>query len=254
LAFDILADWDGYTTCPKPVHKWMLSSYVLLALLLAVDIAAKKTPSGGATCFLLNARPKGAAMKFMFSCTWLLLVPLFTAWSALGTAWAWEVQTRAPHCLPSSTHLFLLIVWQVVSWAWVLFYSAMGFMSWRVERRVRRAEQDLRELEDPDLVARWGHVGNLDGYSQLPAKMASGGLTPAQIRGLPGVATHSESQGCSGECPICLTGVIAGETVRKLPGCCHVFHRSCIDLWLLRSSECPLCKQSVLMAGEDARE
>mmetsp|Transcript_7406 Transcript_7406/g.10677 ORF Transcript_7406/g.10677 Transcript_7406/m.10677 type:complete len:273 (-) Transcript_7406:284-1102(-) len=246
LCVDIVADWDGYQRCPKPIHKWLLSSYALLALLLLVGLAAAKLSSTEAGHFLLNARPKGAAMKFMFSCTWLVLVPLFTAWSALGTAWAYEVQTRAPSCLPSSMHLTFLVVWQVVSYAWIVFYGGMGFMSWMAERKVRQAEQDLRDLEDPDIVERWGPVGTLEGYTSLPAKMASSGLTPGQIKQLPGVSKFCCSPtNCEQDCPICLNSLAEGETVRELCGCCHVFHRSCIDLWLLRSSDCPLCKQTV---------
>lgn len=254
LCFDLVADWDGYGRCPKPVHKWLLSSYVLLALLLAVGLLATMLSSGQAGHFLLNARPKGAVMKLMFSATWLVLVPLFTAWSALGTVWAWDVVTRAPDCVPSNMHLAFLVVWQVVSWAWIIFYAGMGAMSLLAERRVRRAEQDLRDLEDPDVVARWGHIGTLEGYTSLPAQMAKDGLTPVQIRGLPGVVARTGTEGCSEEdCPICLNCITEGEVVRELHGCCHVFHRACIDLWLLRSAECPLCKQSVL-AGAGASD
>lgn len=191
LCFDLVADWGGCGRCPKPVHKWLLASYVLLALLLAVGLLATILSSGQAGHFLLHARPKGAVMKLIFSATWLVLVPLFTAWSALGTVWAWDVVTRAPDCVPSSMHLAFLVVWQVVSWAWIIFYVGMGAMSSLAERRVRRAEQDLRDLEDPDVVARWGHIGTLDGYTSLPAQMAKDGLTPAQIRRLPGVVART---------------------------------------------------------------
>ncbi|CAH7689373.1 hypothetical protein BY996DRAFT_4573185 [Phakopsora pachyrhizi] len=32
------------------------------------------------------------------------------------------------------------------------------------------------------------------------------------------------------------------ETLRKLPGCQHCFHRECIDHWLSTSARCPLCQ------------
>lgn len=37
----------------------------------------------------------------------------------------------------------------------------------------------------------------------------------------------------------------AGHVVR-LPGCGHVFHPSCIRLWLERSKICPMCKRPAL--------
>jgi hypothetical protein len=52
-------------------------------------------------------------------------------------------------------------------------------------------------------------------------------------------------------CPICLDDFEPNETrVRELP-CRHIFHPDCIDQFLLRNSSlCPMCKQSVLPAGE----
>jgi len=250
LCIDIVLDWDGFSRCPKPIHMWLLSSYLLLAVLVLMGLVAAQVNSGEVHHFLLNARPKGAVMKFMFSCTWLVLVPLFIAWSAVGTMWAWEVQSKAPYCMPSSMHLTFLAVWQVVSYCWVFFYVGMGVMSCRAERRVRRVERDLRDLEDPDLVARWGRVGNLEWYSSLPTAMASGGLTPAEIRALPGEGIYGEGDlACSPcaeeDCAICLNGMKAGDRVRKLGNCNHVFHSACIDLWMFRSAECPLCKKGV---------
>jgi hypothetical protein len=39
-------------------------------------------------------------------------------------------------------------------------------------------------------------------------------------------------------CAICQMEWEDGEIVRQLPGCGHVFHRECIDEWLLHSSTC----------------
>ena len=40
------------------------------------------------------------------------------------------------------------------------------------------------------------------------------------------------------------------EEVRKLP-CGHYFHKGCIDEWLTRSCECPICKHNI---DRDIRE
>eukprot|EP01102_Stenamoeba_stenopodia_P002958 TRINITY_DN12894_c0_g1_i1.p1 TRINITY_DN12894_c0_g1~~TRINITY_DN12894_c0_g1_i1.p1 ORF type:complete len:244 (-),score=27.75 TRINITY_DN12894_c0_g1_i1:79-810(-) len=48
------------------------------------------------------------------------------------------------------------------------------------------------------------------------------------------------------ECCICLGDFVEGEQLRKLPGCGHLFHISCIDKWLEDHKTCPLCVQSVV--------
>ncbi|XP_071690612.1 RING-H2 finger protein ATL64-like [Rutidosis leptorrhynchoides] len=48
------------------------------------------------------------------------------------------------------------------------------------------------------------------------------------------------------ECTICLSVFEEDEIGRKLPGCGHVFHVDCIDMWLHSHSTCPICRASVL--------
>ncbi|KAL3731549.1 hypothetical protein ACJRO7_028434 [Eucalyptus globulus] len=48
------------------------------------------------------------------------------------------------------------------------------------------------------------------------------------------------------ECAVCLCQVGAGEEVRELKCCDHVFHRACLDQWLgYKNVTCPLCRRLV---------
>jgi Ring finger domain len=48
------------------------------------------------------------------------------------------------------------------------------------------------------------------------------------------------------ECAICLSTFENIDMCRELPSpCCHCFHKTCIDTWLLKSSKCPLCSRSI---------
>jgi hypothetical protein len=46
------------------------------------------------------------------------------------------------------------------------------------------------------------------------------------------------------QCMVCLSDFTDGEEVRRLP-CGHVFHAPCIDEWLRRCTDCPICKANV---------
>jgi len=45
-------------------------------------------------------------------------------------------------------------------------------------------------------------------------------------------------------CMICLTDFSVGDDCRRLP-CRHVFHASCVNEWLRRCTDCPICKDNV---------
>ncbi|CAM0880377.1 unnamed protein product [Alopecurus aequalis] len=54
------------------------------------------------------------------------------------------------------------------------------------------------------------------------------------------------------ECAICLCAMTDGEVARQLPRCMHVFHRACVDLWLVAQTTCPVCRAEVVKPAEDA--
>jgi hypothetical protein len=94
------------------------------------------------------------------------------------------------------------------------------------------------------------------------------GLVAAAIAALPAFAyarpatCGAESSSKSGRlalCPVCLEEVEAGEMVRQLPACGHLFHVECIDMWLHSHASCPLCRcdvspQAVAMTVTEAAD
>nr|XP_010917693.1 RING-H2 finger protein ATL81-like [Elaeis guineensis] len=42
------------------------------------------------------------------------------------------------------------------------------------------------------------------------------------------------------ECAVCLEEMAEGRAARVLPGCCHAFHRHCVDAWLQLHPVCPI--------------
>ena len=61
------------------------------------------------------------------------------------------------------------------------------------------------------------------------------------------VPTQAWSEECQGECAVCM-GPFAddGETLTPLP-CGHVFHTSCISVWLKNKGTCPNCRRLIVV-------
>eukprot|EP00121_Abeoforma_whisleri_P016025 Awhi_evm2s14730 len=53
------------------------------------------------------------------------------------------------------------------------------------------------------------------------------------------------------ECCICLQTVVPGDKLRRLP-CEHLFHKNCIDKWLIDKGTCVVCRKGFLSIAEDA--
>lgn len=53
-------------------------------------------------------------------------------------------------------------------------------------------------------------------------------------------------ESCTEGCVICLDDFKDGDECRVLrPKCNHMYHKTCIDLWLTKDNHCPLCRGSV---------
>merc|ERR1719321_2389217 len=194
--------------------------------------------------FLLNFRYKKPVVRAIVYLTWMAILPLFVVWTALGTAWLYDIFSKSPECLPAGTQPWFLIFWQVLSYLWIVVHVVFCVIALDYERRIQNAERDVREVEsDGDVLQRWGRMSELSNYGALGSVpwAKKRGLSASEIKKLP-CATHS---GCSEECSICLNDVHDGDSKRTLPGCGHSFHKACIDLWVLRCAECPLCKTEV---------
>lgn len=261
---DLQYEWDMFNTCRRPIHQWLLVSYAcvigfrLMHLLGMQTVATAANHAAGSVAgdFLLDLRQKKSLPRFLASFTWFVALPFFLIWTLIGTSWMLDVMRETPKCVPSATHLWFSGFWLALCYVWIIIHAALGVVAWVLESRVRRAEGNLREIEDPDVISRWGQVSQLSGYQQLQGSTHSG-LTPAEIRALPCETTmvldDEVELGECHECPICIHTLESGDNVRRLPVCNHTFHRSCIDLWLLRRADCPLCKRSVRGDTERAR-
>ncbi|KAK4386974.1 RING-H2 finger protein ATL52 [Sesamum angolense] len=74
------------------------------------------------------------------------------------------------------------------------------------------------------------------------------GLSQDTIKELPvyQFCNAQNNPSCSeATCAICLQDLEDGESARLLPSCEHFFHLQCIDQWLTRQGNCPICRKDV---------
>lgn len=246
-SIDIHYEWDSFSQCRQPIHHWLYLSFALVIVFrLTHVLGMKMTPGPGD--FLLDLRQKATLPRVLAAFTWLGALPFFILWTLIGTKWLWETIRETPACVPTLTHLWFSIFWLALCYIWILIHIALGVVAWLLEHRVRKAELDLSQIEDADVISRWGNVSSLSGgYQSLTSNPK--GLSASEINALPSFSCsagmHEAGVGEDVDCSICLRTLEPGDSLRQLDSCGHLFHRSCIDLWLLRSCDCPLCKRSV---------
>ncbi|KAM0910140.1 hypothetical protein ACQ4PT_014361 [Festuca glaucescens] len=66
-----------------------------------------------------------------------------------------------------------------------------------------------------------------------------------ELPAVPGADDDAQSAAAAADCAVCLGPVEAGETVRCLPKCAHLFHAECVDAWLRAHCTCPMCRAPV---------
>lgn len=250
LCMDVNTDtsWQEFSECRWPVHRWLLVSYAFILIFRFSHVLGTlhKAPESGD--FLLNLRHKAALPRTLVSMTWLLVLPLFVFWTGLGSYWLLDSKRQSEQCLPMGMLFYFVVTWQALSYAWILVHVGIGTIAWVLEHRLQKNEFNLRAIEDADMLVRWGQVSSLPGYTTL-ADTLSGGLTPEEIGALPHCLATEAEVATGFECSICLGDVKVGDSMRQLGACGHVFHRPCLDLWLLRRAACPLCKRNVRAGG-----
>lgn len=66
------------------------------------------------------------------------------------------------------------------------------------------------------------------------------GMTPQDLKILP---CFEYKEGGT-DCAVCLDSFKVGDKCRLLPNCHHHFHVPCIDIWLIKTPFCPICRTS----------
>eukprot|EP01069_Polyplicarium_translucidae_P004252 Polyplicarium_translucidae@DN2534_c0_g1_i2.p1 len=245
-AVDIFSKWDGYEDCKRPIQLWLLMSYVIIISFrlthYAGQLLSRRSSPDEAVPLLARGSDPRTPPKWLQICTLGLLFPFFVTWTIIGTVWLAEVQKRTPDCLPPGNHPWFYVFWLVLCYTWIVVYALFIAMAVAIERRVRAFERELRLIENDDLTQRWGAIRMFADYG---IHIVRQGLTPEEVLRVPQMEVTFHDVGLLEPCSICLEEFSQGDSCRRLEPCRHVFHKSCIDIWLLRSASCPNCKSAL---------
>lgn len=199
-------------------------------------IVGHRAESGASWWFI---EPRSWLAKASFTCTWAVLLPLFFGWIALGFSWLTDTMHNTPDCFPEDGYLTPTVcaLSQTLCGIGAALYVVFVANVWDAEKCRRANTVAIQSVEDNDLVNRWGQL------KPSVTMELCGGLSPKELADLPRHVIHRHRSASADVCAICLNVLMVQDHARALPGCGHLFHRACIDLWLLRQTTCPLCKK-----------
>jgi len=167
-----------------------------------------------------------------------VLYPCLVLWVVLGTVWFVEVQ-MVPDCFQEEQQGLYFLVWLLIFYIWVIVYTlaiSASAMVWVTSTQYRHTE----------VMTIYNHLADLYGENQAPSMRVA--LLEGVGLSLEGIAQlrefHIQGEQGADACSICLEELKPGDHARMLP-CRHLFHLCCVDLWLLRRAECPMCKQLI---------
>lgn len=115
---------------------------------------------------------------------------------------------------------FVSISFFVVTAATVGYFIFYSARRWRAARALTRRQKQLKN-EAKKVI------------NQLEVRTLKGG--------------DKETEADADTCAVCIEPYKPGDVVRILT-CSHIFHKTCIDPWLLEHRTCPMCKCDILKA------
>lgn len=223
--------WSVFAGCHRSLASWLAIECACIVGICGLFFAGYSNAGCGWIWFV---QPPTLISARMFQTTWAAILPCGFLWLERGIAWLGEAMEDPSECLSERACVVICCVLVVGGLATIGYAVFAGNVIW-YGRSLQKSAALMRTVEDADLVARWGH--------QSP-KLSSefNGLSAACLASMH--MAKWEDAPTTATCAICLEKVVAGDLVRQLQ-CEHVFHRPCVDLWLLRHPNCPLCKQAV---------
>eukprot|EP01006_Ploeotia_vitrea_P040379 TRINITY_DN66423_c0_g1_i1.p1 TRINITY_DN66423_c0_g1~~TRINITY_DN66423_c0_g1_i1.p1 ORF type:complete len:254 (+),score=110.12 TRINITY_DN66423_c0_g1_i1:313-1074(+) len=230
LAFSIatlVVRWDTFSECSAPLPLFLLVDYATIALFRVAHLLVKWAAD----------QPQWLRRAlYIFKVG--VVYTFFVAWTIVGSVWL----DQSGDCLPEKNQYWTFVVWLVLCYLWSALYLCVIV---------------LQRMLVPDHVNGAGAGAGAGGAgaqfmvnAPFPLSLIhldeQLGLPEDQIqviRPYPAPVDKLSDDICA----ICLEGYCRDQPCKKLPNCTHSFHAHCIDNWLRRKSDCPICRTPVVV-------
>lgn len=132
----------------------------------------------------------------------------------------------------------------VVTWCCALGCAVFGHVT--NNSRPAHAPQDAHDdddwypVSDDEDMSRGLDAATIEGHTIGHAYTAPVSVTPPTS----GTSRRGDNGDDPNKCMVCMEVFATGDLLRTLP-CVHRYHQHCIDEWLCRSPECPICKRDI---------
>lgn len=207
----ILIRWQRYEECNKPLQVFLLVDYLTIMLFRISHFICQKHADSPLVY-------RQAASFFKLG----IVFVFFFAWTVVGTAWFDD----SKDCLPEDNQKWAFVIWLILCYVWI-----SGYVCILLVKKVC--------FSTPEQPAQ--------GVFSFPLNLLEleedVGLSEQQIHLIPTFAAPSSLT--DEKCPVCIERFCKDDMCKKLPSCPHFFHAECIDEWLLRKSDCPVCRAEV---------
>lgn len=239
---DIFVQWNEFSKCYKPIQLWLVVSFISIVLYRLSHFLAQYLSNDNDDYIIYRRNNPPYYISFLVL---FILFPFFFIWNIIGTIWIYQIIKYTPNCLPRNNHPWFIVLWIVLCYIWILLYLFFIILSIYLEYQSRIYERTITNIQTDDIFSRW--TDNIDLMRDYGIFIYRNGLRLKQIENLPFYYIKNISN--ESKCSICLNDFQIDECVRTLLLCNHTFHKSCIDLWLIRSATCPNCKSPIASQG-----
>lgn len=258
------------------MHYWLLFSYSLTVLIRLFQFIGHylstvddENEARGNNSYYDQSRASfnwsnDKKLKRISFCVIAVLFPFFIVWTLIGIFWfsvsyqgAQEMKENynTKECFASFQEYSFVLFWVIITFLWIIYTILLIATYCVTSNRTRVLQKNiitlLRKIDFEDNELLENSRANIQAENAKRNDMIqilneygiyfmNYGLTQNEIIRFETKQYVGDLDGNT-RCVICINDFKIGERVRVYPGCNHLFHLKCSQLWLEIEGICPIC-------------